>query len=195
MKKIKLALIGAGGHAVSCIDVIEKTNKYKIVGLVDNKSKSSFSIGNKTYKVINEKDFLRRPETKNILIAIGSHRFLKKRSSLFKKYTKLCFKFPIVISPLAYVSKFSTINEGTIVMHEAIINANTKIGSNCILNSKSLIEHDCNVGNNTHIATSAIVNGHTKIHDDCFIGSNSTLLPSSTIKKGSLIKANQLIKK
>ena len=39
MKKIKLALIGAGGHAVSCIDVIEKTNKYKIVGLVDNKSK------------------------------------------------------------------------------------------------------------------------------------------------------------
>ena len=64
MKKIKLALIGAGGHAVSCIDVIEKTNKYKIVGLVDNKSKSSLSIGNKTYKVINEKDFLRRPETK-----------------------------------------------------------------------------------------------------------------------------------
>ena len=40
MKKIKLALIGGGGHAVSCIDVIEKTNKYKIVGLVDDKSKT-----------------------------------------------------------------------------------------------------------------------------------------------------------
>jgi len=195
MKKIKLALIGAGGHAISCIDVIEKTNKYKIVGLVDDKSENSLSIGNKIYKVTNEKDFLRKPETKNILIAIGSHRLLKKRELLFKKYAKLGFKFPIVISPLAYVSKFSIINEGTIVMHGAIINANTKIGSNCILNSKSLIEHDCNVGNNNHIATSAIVNGHTKIHDNCFIGSNSTLLPSLTIKKGSLIKANQLIKK
>lgn len=195
MKKIKLALIGGGGHAVSCIDVIEKTKKYEIIGLVDNKLKGSLSIGNKIYKVLNEKDFLRKPEAKNILIAIGSHKFLKKRATIFKKYKKFGFKFPIIISPLAYVSKFSIIKEGTIVMHGAIINANTKIGSNCILNSKSLIEHDCNVGNNIHIATSAIVNGHTNIYDNCFIGSNSTLLPSSIIKKGSLIKANQLIKK
>ena len=33
MKK-KIILIGAGGHAESCIDVIESTNKYEIIGLV-----------------------------------------------------------------------------------------------------------------------------------------------------------------
>jgi hypothetical protein len=29
-----LLLIGAGGHAKSCIDVIEQENKFKIIGLV-----------------------------------------------------------------------------------------------------------------------------------------------------------------
>ena len=37
MKK-KIILIGAGGHAESCIDVIKKNKKYQIVGLIGTKS-------------------------------------------------------------------------------------------------------------------------------------------------------------
>ena len=31
----KIILVGAGGHCKSCIDVIEDSGKYKIIGLVD----------------------------------------------------------------------------------------------------------------------------------------------------------------
>ena len=41
MKK-KILIIGAGGHAKSCIDLILSTKKYKIAGLVDNKKKNWF---------------------------------------------------------------------------------------------------------------------------------------------------------
>ena len=34
----EIILIGSGGHARSCIDVIESTGLYKIVGLVENKT-------------------------------------------------------------------------------------------------------------------------------------------------------------
>ena len=34
MKKIDLLLIGAGGHADACIDVIESIGEFNIVGLV-----------------------------------------------------------------------------------------------------------------------------------------------------------------
>jgi hypothetical protein len=34
MNKENIILIGAGGHALSCIDVIEQENKYSIHGLV-----------------------------------------------------------------------------------------------------------------------------------------------------------------
>ena len=31
----KIILIGAGGHAKACIDVIEEENKYKIIGVIE----------------------------------------------------------------------------------------------------------------------------------------------------------------
>ena len=38
----KIILVGAGGHCVSCIDVIEKEKKFKIFGLVNNEKKKNF---------------------------------------------------------------------------------------------------------------------------------------------------------
>ena len=34
MSKLGLLLIGAGGHAKSCVDVIEQENEFQIIGLV-----------------------------------------------------------------------------------------------------------------------------------------------------------------
>ena len=31
----ELIIVGAGGHAKACIDVIEKQSKYKIIGLIE----------------------------------------------------------------------------------------------------------------------------------------------------------------
>ena len=61
------------------------------------------------------------------------------------------FKFPSIISPLAYVSNQAKIGEGTIVMHEPIVNAGI-VGKNCIINSKSLIEYDAVIGNNSVVS-------------------------------------------
>ena len=55
MKRKNIILIGAGGHATSC-DVIETTNKFKIIGLIDKKNKNYLKIGNKKYKIFNEKE-------------------------------------------------------------------------------------------------------------------------------------------
>ena len=39
MKKDKLILIGAGGHAKSCIDIIKSRDDYEIFGLIGRKPK------------------------------------------------------------------------------------------------------------------------------------------------------------
>ena len=48
--KEKIVLIGGGGHCHSVIDVIEQTNKYEIIGIVDTKE----NIGKKVldYEII-----------------------------------------------------------------------------------------------------------------------------------------------
>ena len=39
----KLLLIGAGGHATSCIDVIKSTKKFKVSGVVINKHNQNYT--------------------------------------------------------------------------------------------------------------------------------------------------------
>ena len=53
MKKIKVLVIGSGGHAKSCIEVIERLKKFKIIGLIDKKVNKRIE----KYKVLfNDKD-------------------------------------------------------------------------------------------------------------------------------------------
>ena len=189
----KIILIGAGGHSKSCIDVIESEKKYKIICLIDKDLKDK-KIYN--YPILSENidhDLLLK-KTKNILITVGHIKNGNIRERLFKKYKKLGFKFPIIISPISHISKYAKINEGTIIMHHSVVNSSSVIGSNCIINSKSLIEHDVMIGDHCHISTSVNINGNVKIGNKVFIGSNSVIVNSKKIKSNSFIPAMSLVK-
>ena len=195
MKK-KILLFGAGGHANSCIDVILKTNKFKIVGLIGKKNELGKKIcGFKVLGTEEDAKIFFKKGVRNALITVGSYRNLKKREKLFHYLKKIKFIFPKIISPTAYVSKNSKINEGTIVMHGSIINSNSSIGSNCIINTKSLIEHDCIIENHVHISTGSICNGSVKVGSGSFIGSGSIIRNNLTIKSKSFIKMGTVVKK
>ena len=188
-----IILIGGGGHCISCIDVIEMTKEFSILGIIDSSKKK----GTKTldYEVIgddNDIEILSKTCV-NFLITIGQIKSHLIRQEIYLKLKKLNLKLPIIISPLSYVSRYADINEGTIVMHDAIINAGAKLGKCNIINSKSLIEHEVLVGDFCHISTSSIVNGQTVIEDNCFIGSNSVLVNNIKIKKNTIIPAGKRI--
>jgi len=192
--KEKILLLGGGGHCKSVIDVIEQEGKYEIAGVIDKKEK----LGKKVlgYKIIaTDEDLpLLVKEYKNILITIGQIGTGEKRKELFKKCKHLGFKFPVIVSPYSYVSKHSYIDEGTVIMHNVIINASAKIGKNCIINTGAIIEHDVVVKDNCHISTGAIVNGGIVVEEGSFIGSNATTKQYINIPKNSFIKAGSLVK-
>ena len=190
----KIILLGGGGHCKSVIDVIELEKKYKIHGIVD---KPKF-LGSKIlgYKVIGsdlDLEYLAK-KYKNAIITVGQIQSPLVRIKLFNLARKAGFKFPPIISPRAYVSKYSRIGMGTIVLHNVVVNSNVSIGNNCIINTKSLIEHDCKISDHCHISTCATINGSVKIRSKCFIGSNATVRDGITIKENSFIKANSLVK-
>jgi sugar O-acyltransferase (sialic acid O-acetyltransferase NeuD family) len=190
----KIILIGSGGHCKSVIDVIEQEGRFKIYGLVDKpKLLGSTILG---YKVIgNDKDLKRLAgKYQNALITSGQIKSPLLRIKLFNLALQAGFKFPSIVSPKSYVSKHSTIGNGTIVMHNAVVNANVSIGDNCIINSKALVEHDCIISSHCHISTNATINGNVKINTKCFIGSSATTRNGIIIKQNSFIKANTLVK-
>lgn len=190
--KEKIVLIGGGGHCHSVIDVIEQENRYEIIGIVDTKE----NIGRKVlnYEVIACDDDLETifETCKNAIITVGQIESNKIRVKLFNKLKQIGFKLPVIISPFAYVSKYSFIGEGTVVMHQVLINANVKIGKNCIINTKALIEHDCVVEDNCHISTASVINGGVVVKENSFFGSNAT--SKQCIEIDGFIKAGSLVK-
>ena len=188
----KIVLIGGGGHCRSAIDVVEQTNKYEIIGIIDTKE----NVGKKIldYEVIACDDDLEIifQTCKNACITVGHIKSNILRMQLFSLAKAIGFNLPVIISPFAYVSKYASLEEGTIVMHHALINANAKIGQNCIINTKALIEHDCIVGSNCHISTASVLNGGVVVKENTFFGSNST--SKEYVNIGGFIKAGSLVK-
>lgn len=185
----KIIIIGSGGHARSCLDVILSEKKYKFLGYIDkNPGKTNIIGSDKDFKKIFKK-------AKYALIGIGQIKNYTPRLKIFKKLKKIGFKLPIVKSKNSYVSKLSSIGEGTVIMHGAIVNAFAKIGKNTIINTGAIIEHDVVVGDNCHISTNVTINGECKIGNNTFVGSNSVVVNNIEIGKYKFIKCNSLIKK
>ena len=195
MKKEKIILVGGGGHCKSCIDVIEQEGRFSIVGIVDIPKK----LGDKIldYEILWTDDKLPElaKEYTNFLITVGQIKSNKTRIKLFKILNNLSVNMPIILSPIAYVSEYSEIAKGTIIMHNAIINAGAKIGVNCIINTKALIAQDVTIGNRGHIATNATVNGQCVVGSNCFIGSNSVIANNINIISDVLVGAGAVVTK
>ena len=184
----KICILGSGGHATSCVDVIESTEQFEICGFVseDKKIGSKF-LGYPILSNLKNINIIKKI-TKNVIIAFGSIYECNKRSIVFDYLKKKDFNFQTIISPNSYLSKRSSVKAGTIIMHGANVNANVKIGENCIINSNSLIEHDCKIDSNCHVSTNTTLNGGVKVGKNCFIGSGAVVREEVSIKSNSFIK-------
>jgi len=196
MGKQSLVLIGGGGHCHSCIDVIEMQDAYHIAGILDNGKKVGDHVmgypilGQHSTAVIKS---LMQKEC-HFLITIGHIGEPQTRMNLYELLVQCGARFASPISPKAYISKHAKVGEGTIVMHDVLINAGAQVGDNCIINTKSLIEHDAQVGNHVHISTAAVINGNVCVKDAVFFGSQATSKQSVTVPAGHFVKAGSIFK-
>ena len=190
----KIILVGAGGHARSCIDVIEMSGQFCVAGLIE---KDKINIDkNLGYPIIGTDNDLQniRQKYDYALITVGQIKSAETRSKLYDVLNQLNYFLPSIISPTAYVSKHAHIGEGTIIMHNTIVNANARIGKNCIINNKALIEHDAIIGDHCHIATGSIINGKVIVGSECFIGSGVVTRQCITIGDNCVIGAGAILK-
>ena len=194
MPKCKVLIIGAGGHATSCIEAIEAEDKKDIVGLIGTPEE----IGKKLlgYEVLgSEKDFVALLElTTNLILGIGQIKSPNLRIEIKEKFIKNGFNFESVISPTAQISKHAVIGVGTVIMHRVVINAGVKIGDYSIINTGSIIEHDSKIGDFSHISTGVISNGQTSIGNNTFVGSGTIIMEQIKIGDNCIIGMGQQVR-
>jgi len=188
-----LILVGGGGHCKSVIEAAESAG-YNILGVLDTPENVVKQV--LAYSIIGTDDEIPLYVDKaEFVITVGFIKNPTTRIKLYNKVKEAGGKLATVIASTAHVSKYSTIGEGTVVMHQAFVNAGAHIGANCIINTFCNIEHDAQIGDQCHISTGTMVNGDCKVGDRCFIGSQSALANGITIDEDIIVGAASFVRK
>jgi len=188
-----IILIGGGGHCISCIDVLRSTDNYEIVGILDTPDKVGSKLSDISVIGTDEDIPMLAKQYKNFLISVGQIKSSEIRERIYNIVKSCGGSLPVITSPRSYVSKTAHLNEGTIVMHNALINAEAVIGKNCIINTGALIEHEASIGDFCHVSTNAVVNGQTKVGRRSFIGSNCVIANNISLPDNIIVAAGACV--
>ena len=186
-----LILLGGGGHCESVIDAAESAG-FTIMGILDMPE----TVGQKVlqYPIIGTDDMIPTLVGKaEFVITVGQIKSNTTRIKLAKLVHDAGGHFATIVASDAWVSKYATIGEGTVVLHKAVVNANAKIGKHAIINTMADIEHDVRIGEFCHISTAAIVNGEVAIGNNVFVGSSSVVHHCTTIADNIVIAAGSVV--
>jgi sugar O-acyltransferase (sialic acid O-acetyltransferase NeuD family) len=188
-----LLLVGAGGHARSCIDVIECTGQFRIVGLVGLREQvGAHLLGYPVLVADDDLDTLAR-EVGAAVVTVGQIKTADIRAVLFRKLEASGCALPVIVSPTGHVSKHAKIGAGSVVLHGAVVNAGASIGKNCIVNTHALVEHDSVIGDHCHISTHTAINSGVRIGDRTFVGSCASVRQGIVIGTECVIGMAQVV--
>ena len=184
MIKKDIIIIGAGQMGELVSNIILRENKFSILGFIDKK-KSKKKING--YKILGDDKFLynKKFNCKFIAIAVTD---LKIRFKIFKKLSKLNYKFPNIIDPSAMLDNNVKLKKGiidslTIVGTSVNILHDTKIGKNCLIGGGTVIGANITFKDNIHVGVGSVFpSKKIKIENDCLISSGSVVLSSLKMK-------------
>lgn len=128
------------------------------------------------------------PEAK-ALIAIGDNA-VRKRVAAITRHS-----FINAIHSSAIISTRAKVGNGCMVLHGAIVQAQTVIGDHVIINTAASIDHDCEINNFVHVAPRAVLCGRVKVGEGALIGAGAVVLPGISIGAWATVGAGAVVTK
>lgn len=195
MKK-NIVIFGGGSHCKCLIDIIEITNQFTIVGIVDSLNPIGSEIDG--YKVIGRQNNLVKLTSEFAIdggiIAIGDN---YSRSLVEKEILNQIagFTFFNIIHPSAIISKKVKIGYGNVIMPGVIINVGVEIKNHCIINTGSQLEHFSKMENYSSISAGVTTGGYILFKEYSAIALGVTIFDRVVIGFNSVVGSGSLVTK
>jgi len=186
----KILIIGSSGHAKAVIEVVERANACRIVGLLDDtRKKGERTLGYPILGAISDLSTVRaRRSIDGLIVAVG-HNFLRSRVVAAVTRAWPGVRYERAIHPGAHVARGVKIGEGSVIMAGAAVNRSSTIGRHCILHTHASLDHDSLMLDFSSLAPAAVTGGHCRIGTGAAIGIGATLTNSVRIGSHSVIGA------
>jgi sugar O-acyltransferase (sialic acid O-acetyltransferase NeuD family) len=188
-----LIILGMGGHAGMCIDILKSEGKHDIVGFLDDDQ--NIIDGKYGYNSLGRLDNLQRLTEnglKNAIIGMGFIKNAKHRDTYFNSLSSI-INIPTIIHKSSIIEPTATIGMGCQIMAGSIIGSNVTIEDNCIINSGAIISHDSIIKKSSHITPGAVLGGNVTIGRRSTIGMCTAVFLGVTIGDDVVIMNNQSV--
>lgn len=188
-----VVVLGSGGHAAVCIEIIERSSDLTMFGVVTrDDTRGAEFLG---YPIVSSDQGVRALVAggHGVVIGVGKIGADSRRAELFTWVRRMGAEIPQLIDPDAYVSARAYLGHGAQVMRGATVGSGARVGDNTILNSHSLVEHGVQLGANTHVAPGALICGDAIVGESVFIGSGAVIREGVKIGVGAVVGAGALI--
>jgi sugar O-acyltransferase (sialic acid O-acetyltransferase NeuD family) len=187
-----VVIVGIGGHAGMCIDIINENSDLNLVGFLDDTQKCDNRYNLKFFGGLDKLNVLHKSGLKNIVLGIGFVGQLSKRKAFYEKWREF-YNFPTIIHKSSIVESSAIIGQGCQLMAGSIVGSNVHISDNVIVNSGAIISHDCKISSNSHITPGAILAGHVNIGACVTIGMGVTIYIGLSISDNKVVNNGENI--
>jgi len=181
-------IMGAGGHARVCIEILRRLPAFEIYGAVDE----SLPLGHSVLgvPVIGRDSCLGELRARGLRLAVLGVASVMDHGSRVQRLERLRregFELPNIIHPQAAVDASVTMGDANVVFANATLSANVSIGRGCIINSGAVVSHDCRLGDNIHLAPGALLAGGVKVGNDTLVGMGAKVFLGLEIGRGVVL--------
>lgn len=184
-----LLILGAGGHGKVVAEAAEQEGRWSKISFLDDRedidSIYNFDI---VGKLEDYPSFFN--EYKYAFVAIGNN---ERRIELIDKLRSFGYKVPVIVHPRAYVSKYSILEYGTVVLPGAVVNTSSKLGRGCIVNINACVDHDCEIGEGVHISSGAVVRSMSAVAGLSLIGAGACVKAGTILKEKFILPDGEVI--
>jgi UDP-perosamine 4-acetyltransferase len=186
---LRVAIIGAGGHAKVVIEAI-RAQGGEVLGLVDPTPNLPPVLGVPILGGDEVLSALRAQGIDATVVAIGSNAL---RERLGRKARSLGFALPNVVHPSALLSPSARLGAGIVVMARAVIGTDSVVEDLAIVNTAATIDHDNEIGLAAHVAPGCALAGTVRIGARALIGIGSALRPGIRVGADAIIGAGSAV--
>jgi UDP-perosamine 4-acetyltransferase len=184
----RVVVLGAGGHAVVCIDSLLEAG-LDVVGTVapvaPDRELQVPHLGDDTVL-----DDLLADGVRRAFVAVGDNR---ARGAVMAEVAGRGFALANALSPHAHVAQTARLGTNVAVMAGAVVNAYAWLADGAIINTGATVDHDVRLGRCSHVAPGGHLAGNVELADGAFLGVGTNVIPGVRIGAWSQLGAGAVV--
>lgn len=172
MAKIRLLVVGAGGHGRSVAEAAELSGQFEVVGFLDDALPAGKLLLNVAVLGPMVGIGHHRAAADQTIVAIGNNAI---REKLMQQLAATGFALATVVHPRAIVSSSAVLSEGSAVMAGAIVGTEARLGMGSIVNCGAVVDHHAIVEDFGHLGVNASMAGGTVLGHGAWMQAGAAL--------------------